>query len=190
MTLSYIRAGICAVTLVMFWPFGMAFAAETPTEPSTWQQQNFRLMLGKGHDKKNKGRIISGEYMYTTGPDQMGNVALTCLGGSFMVVVSTDDISISKNFRDAWMYPNKRKRRPTVMINEEQQDPNHWVYLKKRGIAIPQERKLSLKIYNAAIRQDKILVDFDNKKSFSLNLPKPNTDFAEFGAECGMGRYK
>ena len=168
----------------------MAVAEDVAAENSVWKMRKLKLTLGKGYTNQDGGQTYRGEYIYTMGPDQAGNIAMTCLNKGFMVVVATKDISIDENFREAWMYPKKVKRQPTVTINGEQIDPNGWIYLKKRGIAIPQSRKLSRKIYNGAIRGDKIFVDFDNKRSFELNLPKPNSDFAYFGAECGMGKNK
>lgn len=169
---------------------GFSFADDTAPEESAWKVRKLNLMVGEGFGKKNMGRVISGEYMFTTGPDRAGNMAMTCMSGSFMVVAATKDISIDENFREAWMYPKKVKRQPTVTINGEQQESNSWIYIKKRGIAIPQSRKLSRQIYNAVIRGDKVNVDFDSKRNFELNLPKANDDFAYFGAECGMGKNK
>lgn len=156
----------------------------------TWERHGIRVVAGDGYSKEMKGTSVSGEYMLPTGPDVAGKTGFLCIRGKLMAMTTTDDVSLRENLKQAWMYPNKRFKNPTVLINGEQLETNRWTYLKKRKVAIPHSRKLTRKLYNAAIRQDRVEIDFDGKKKFTALLPKPNAVFADFGADCGLGRNK
>lgn len=166
-----------------------AFAGDISSAP-TWERHGIRIVAGDGYSKDVKGTFVTGEYILPTGPDVAGKTGFLCIRGKLMAMTATDAVPLRENLRKSWMYPNKRFKSPTVFINGEQLPPNRWTYLKKRKVAIPHSLSVTKKLYNAAIRQDEIDIDFDGKEKFSPLLPKPNTVFADFGAECGLGRLK
>ena len=74
-----------------------------------------------------------------------------------------------------------------VMAKKTREELMRHRLIKDNHIAIAGGIKPAL---DAVKGQDSIEIDFDGKKKFLALLPKPNAVFADFGADCGLGRLK
>lgn len=63
-----------------------------------------------------------------------------------------------------------------------------WIYDKSDHSAYSNKRKPAAKLYNAVVRGQMVKIIAQGKTSFTLDFPKPNKAFAEFGAGCGIGK--
>lgn len=107
-----------------------------------------------------------------------------------MSAVSLNDEDIRPRTKDIWDSQRSRRIRPSIKIDGESVLSHYWSYQPTLQLALPAKQIVTRKIYNAAIRQHSVEVDLSNKKSVTLILPKVNTAFADFGANCGVGRLK
>ena len=155
-----------------------------------WEQRTIRVSYGTGYSKEARETPSRGEYIYTVGPDSVGATAIMCFGGIPQAVVATTNDPIRPSLMEALKKTKGRYIHPTVKINDDEISESRWTYRPKAKLAIPHDANVTRKIYNAAIRGDTVSIDISGKGSFSLILPKPNVNFADFGAECGMGRNR
>lgn len=179
--------------IIVFALFGadqMANANSPESEPS-WQGYNYYVEFsGSAVKKKARDRKFVTETIYTDLNEQPGNVAFTCINELLTVSVAYKPLDLKDFIKNHRTSRRWKTRMAEVTIDGELQKMNSWTYLPKYGVAISRKRSDGAKLYNAAIRGQSVIFDFDFKKPVELILPKPNMDFAEFGGPCGMGKYK
>lgn len=165
-------------------------ASEASRAPS-WEQKDLSVkFFGNLVRKKNRNRTFSGEAIFSDNFAVPGNVAFVCINGVF-----TSNVAITPaNFGDVidnWHKTRRRRlRMPDVYINDKKIEATQWTFLPQLQLILPREKRISAKLYNAAIRGDKVSVGIHTKDKFDLVLPRPNSAFANFGAACGMGNQK
>lgn len=160
------------------------------TQRTEWVRSEFTFVPERGFSKEAMQTTSDGEMIHTTANDKRGNVAIICLNGRLMSAISLNEEDIFPRTRDVWDSQRSRRIRPHVKIDGKTVRADYWWYQPKLQLTLPMKSSVSRKFYNAAIRQQNVEVDLSNKKPVTLILPKPNGDFADFGAKCGMGRLK
>lgn len=129
-----------------------------------------------------------GEALATTSEEEPGALFI-CLGSSFRVSISLTPQNIRKNYRKA-SRSFKGKYVDMKLDDGKKISLGHWAYAPDTKIIRASKHASAAKLYNAAIRQQQVTLYVSGKKPVILNLPKPNAAFADFGAECGIGRNK
>jgi len=167
-----------------------AFGDDENAIPS-WQNHEYVVEFsGSGVKKKARDKQFVAETIFTDQSDMPGNVAMTCINEVFTVAVAYKPLDLKDFIVNHRTSRRWRTRKVEMTIEGELQKMNEWTYLPKFGVAIPRKKSDRAKVYNAAIRGQSILLNMDFRESIKLILPKPNTEFAEFGGACGMGNNK
>lgn len=132
---------------------------------------------------------FSAETIYTDSPDE-GDVAITCLREKLYVSVEAKPVNFEKFVVEHLSSQRAKVRAVTLKIDGEKKSRNKWTYILEHKVLLAQKRSDKIKVYNAAISGKAVTLQIGNGKAFKLNLPKPNPVFADFGANCGVGRNK
>ena len=181
-------------------------AAQTPPETqgqpvNSWASQPIRMTYtGEGHSDRRKAKIDHGEILYTTSTAQPG-LYLRCLEGRLRagLVFKPQDmrkafsgLSVSGVSGGGGFVPIEKQLAYVDMWTDggEKIGLGRWTYSKKNSAAISRKRVPAAKLYNAVVKGQNIKVKSKGLDAVTLSIPKINSDFANFGGECGMGRNK
>ena len=176
------------ITVVSFTALsGSAFAQANQTA-NTWAGFNMTMHYsGNAYTKERRATIDTGEVVHTTS-DTSSGLMFSCLEGRFMVGISWKP----QDFRAKFGETSKRRRGKNIdmrLDDGEKKKLGLWVYKPALGTASSRKRWQAAKLYNAVVRQQSVTLYMHGKKSITLDLPKPNKAFAEFGAKCGIGKF-
>jgi len=183
----------CILALVsMVVPFQVSAQDTTPnhaTEPAnTWAAFDMTMSYsGLGFTKTQRATLDEGEVIYTTSTTQNG-LMFSCLAGSFGVAASLKPKDFRATFSET---AGRHKGRYLDMRLDggEKIGLGLWIYKPTLDAISSRKRSQAAKLYNTVVRRQKVTLHMDSKKPVLLDLPKPNTAFAEFGAECGIGKF-
>lgn len=162
-----------------------AWAQENNTANS-WGVFNMAIYYsGDGYSKKRRAKIDKGEAIYSTSTRTNGAM-LSCLEGNFYGALALKPQDLRKSFKKSTV--THRLRRVYYTLDGGSKKPlGKWIHKPTLDIIASFKRSQAAKIYNAAIRGQKVTIYIEGKKPIALDLPKPNQTFAEFGSECGLG---
>ncbi len=154
-----------------------------------WESRDLSIaFVGSGVRRDVRGIYNKGETIYSTQKDLPGNVSFICLRKTFMANVALEPADF-RVIVDNWQTSSRaRVRQPTLLINGESAKPAAWTYSPTLQFLYPRKTVTVKKLYNAAIRGDTVQIKLDGSDPITLVLPKPNAAFADFGADCGLGR--
>jgi hypothetical protein len=165
--------------------------SQVPANKIAWQSMNYAIRFtGNMPSKEQRARSYKVEAIYSNAVAEKGNVAFTCVNGIFSVAIALEPTDFEAFIRDNEKSKRRRTRKVPMFINGKRQKLKNWTYVPKTKILLPMKTSTRNKIYNAAIRQDEVLVNLEFKDQVKLILPKVDNTFAEFGAECGLGKNK
>lgn len=177
-----------------------SLAAENGT-PNVWETRQIRLSyMGNGHSDRRKAKIDTGEVLFTTSETEIG-IYFSCIAGSLRAGLTFKPQNIREAFRKQTMsgvssggsfVPTGRSLSYVDMTlnGGEKIGLGRWHYSKEKQTAYSRKRKPAAKLYNALVRKQVIAVETKSKDPVTIVVPKFNAAFADFGAECGIGRLK
>ncbi len=181
-----LRNIICVGTLA-FVALGGAKFTHASQPANTWKTFDMTMSYsGDGLTKKRRATIDSGEVIHTTSQTTSG-LMFTCLAGYFMVAASMDP----QDFRELYKQSTTRSklRHIDMSIDGGEKIPlGLWFYKPKLRTVSSRKRFQAAKLYNAVVRRQNVTLYLSGKKPVVLNLPSPNSIFANFGAGCGIGK--
>ena len=163
----------------------------SPDDLPRWDSRDMRVVFsGNGVNKKVRGTPYDGEAIFTTAIDKPGNVSFYCLKNVFGANIAVEPVDFAIII-DEWATTRRqRATKPTLTINGEKQKSEMWTYVPPLKLLIPRKKYVARKLYNASIRGSDVQLKMSGKKAITLILPKPNLAFADFGADCNMGKNK
>ncbi len=165
----------------------IAFAQDDTTDTNTWESFDMTMHYsGNAYTKKRRATIDKGEVVHTTS-DTSSGLMFSCLEGHFMVGISWKPQDLRATFGET----SKRRKGKNIdmrLDDSEKKKLGLWIYKPSLGTASSRKRWQAAKLYNAVVRQQKVTLYMDGKKSITLDLPKANRAFANFGAKCGIGK--
>ncbi|RKQ69284.1 hypothetical protein DES40_2083 [Litorimonas taeanensis] len=167
-----------------------AGTASSSTEAPEWSHTSFRMQFtGNAVKLDNLGQVFEGEALFTNYPEKKGNVAFSCLTSTLTANIGLVPVDFEAYFRE---FPRSRRGKvklPYLYINGEKVKSGQWIYAPNLKIYMPRKKHVVGKLYNAAIRGDSVTLSTNDKDHIPLILPKPNANFANFGAGCGIGKH-
>ena len=172
----------------MFLTLAVPAIAQDSPPANTWT--NFDMTMhysGNALSKAQRATIDAGEVIHTTSDTSPG-LMFTCLTGKFYVAASVKP----QNFRDTFNSSTRRHKIKLVdmrLDGGEKTSLGKWLFKPSLGGISSRKRSQAAKLYNAVIRHQEVTLYMSGKKPVTLDLPKPNRAFAEFGAECGLGKF-
>lgn len=131
---------------------------------------------------------LSGEAIFTSEIDRPGNVAFSCFRGKLSANIGFEPTDFKTLFTDMTRSRRQRAKKIMLYIDGEALRSTQWSYILDMNIYMPQKTLIAKKLYNAAILGKEVTAGPTYKKQTPLILPKPTAVFADFGAECGVGR--
>ncbi len=172
--------------------------AEGSNHANVWATEFYRMVYrGNAYSDRRKNQNDIGEILYTTSETAPG-LFFTCLAGKLRVGVGfkpqdlytalsgtkTYGVSGEGNF-----VPDEKMLSYIDMTLDDgpKIGLGRWLYYKDRETAQSRKRVPAAKLYNAVVREQTVTV-FAKRKQALLDIPRPNAAFADFGAECGLGR--
>ena len=181
---NYLRLWTSAVAL----PFVMQVSALAQDEAPVNSWKTFDVAMsysGDGFSKKRRATIDKGEAIYTTSQTTNGAM-LTCLEGKLYATLALKPQDFMAAFHKSTR-THKIRRVDYSLDNSTKKPLGKWIHKPTLDVLASFKRSQAAKIYNSAIRGQKVTLYMEGKKPVILDLPKPNQAFANFGAECGLG---
>ncbi|MCF6275623.1 MAG: hypothetical protein L3J05_07655 [Robiginitomaculum sp.] len=161
--------------------------AQINEDGNSWDRYKFRLtILGMKSPTPEQEHRYRGEGLVTTSKNEPG-LLFICLDGKFRVSATVK----AQNLRHNYSKPPRRVSRRLVdmtLDGGEKIPLGTWSYAKNTKILRNGKRTTAAKLYNAAVRGQDVVLYIEGNKPIILDLPKPNSDFANFGAKCGIGK--
>ena len=133
------------------------------------------------------GKPKPAEVIYSGTATTEGNVAFVCYDGRLSVSMALEPVDLRDAVLDT---PSSRRLRvaiPDITIAGEEQSAKQWAYMPAMKVFRARKKSSAAKLYNAAIRNDPVTARYRGD-TISLNMPQIDNTFADFGADCGMGR--
>ncbi len=179
------QAGIsAAIALFLSAP---VMAQENNTD-NVWEKYDFHLtVIGQEAPSAKDEDKYHGEAMVSTSTTTPG-LLFICLNKRLRVSAALKPQDLRKNYRK----PSRKvsyKYVDMTLDGGEKIPLERWGYAKDHKIIRSSRRMPAAKLYNAVIRNQQVTLFVGGKKPITLALPKPNRAFAEFGAECGLGKF-
>ena len=182
-------------------PANISFADEVATEiqANTWKMDHVKFRYkGRGYSDKQKAKIETGDVMYTTSTTSPG-LYLSCIGGKFRAGIVLEPRDMRQTFKTikvsgvpvgGKLYLSHKDRMYLDMRLDDgpKISLGRWTYDKRELSAYSTGRKPAAKLYNAVVRGQTVQIMSEGRKTTTLDLPKPNKSYAEFGAGCGIGK--
>lgn len=182
---------ITAITLIGASAATYAVAAEGDEMEASngWVHQ---VLEETAAAKQNRGgrTYVPSELLYADRSDT-NSAAFLCTGKKLSLIVSLEPQDMS-NILDADGQSRRSiERTMSLYINGENVDRAPWKINTGAEFAVPVNQRTVKKVYNAAIRGDKVeLLRKSSQPKTLVDLPKINNDFANFGAPCGIGNNR
>ena len=182
------------------FPFsiGSPAGAKTPDTPNTWVHQMARVQYtGDAISDRRKSKIDHGDILFTTSNVSHG-LLLSCLEGKFRASIALEPKDLRAIFQNTsfsglryhgkFIPTNQSLTFIDMRLDKGQKIPlGRWFFDKTNNSVQSRKRKAAAKLYNAVVRGQTVTVLTEGHLPFTLELPKPNQAFANFGAKCGLG---
>lgn len=161
-----------------------------------WEVQNVVMTYSGGHTDKRKAKNDYGEVLFTSSVETPG-IYFSCIDKKFRVGLVSEGQSMNGAFES--MEVNGFGGVPVYTSlayasvrfdGQKRVSLGEWLYFKDTTAVLSRKSKPAKILYNAIIRGQKIETKFKQTKYVTLALPKISDTFADFGAECGIGRKK
>jgi hypothetical protein len=143
---------------------------------------------GNATTKKERATDHQSESLIASTPDKAGSVALTCIKNQLFLSTSTEPMGLVEFTQNQPMTRRIIGKTVKLIVNGEAIESKRWNYAPRNKVLMARSEEYARKIYNSAIRGDNVSLKIMHKGEMALQLPKPNKDFANFGAGCGIGR--
>lgn len=188
--------GFCSLVLCLSIENGFA---DDPQEDS-WESYPITVTYTGGYSDRRKMKVDKGEILFTTSVTEPG-IYLSCIEGQFRAGLSYKPMDIAKAFSDmengGITYAGNRfpLEKSLGFVNMRLDGGKtislgKWLNYEDKDIALSRKRKPAAKIYNAIVQKHDIEVRMKRDNWVRVASPKINAKFADFGAECGVGRKK
>jgi len=129
------------------------------------------------------------EQLYAVTSD---TTALTfiCKAKKFRAAISTTNNNAAQILN---IYSETRRRinrKVELTIDGKSADTPKWMINPARKIFVTPDRSTTIKLYNAVVGGKDVSIQRKGEMKYVLDLPPPNQAFANFGANCGIGKLK
>ena len=155
--------------------------------PLNWQSYFFTMTFSGfpvRTDMQNKP--YPGETIYVSS-DKVGDTALTCIMNKFRATVEVKPTDFKGIVEGSVTSRRADAREVDFYVNDEKVADGKWTYVPKLKVILSSQKSNSLRLYNAAIRGDKVELKVSGISKVELSLPEPNENFVNFGGDCGIG---
>lgn len=190
-----------AALLLLGGPFSLSASSaadplKTESELNQWEVRPIIMTYSGGHTDKRKAKKDYGEILYTSSTTQPG-IYFSCIEKKFRVGLVSEAQPMSGAFQN--MEVNALGGVPVYTSltfasarfdGQKRIKLGEWLYFEDTEAVLSRKNKPAKMLYNAIIRGQKIETKFKRTKYVTLVLPKISETFADFGAECGIGRLK
>lgn len=165
---------------------------------NSWKSHPITVTYTGGYSDRRKMKIDKGEILYTTSKTQSG-LYLSCIEGQLRVGLSFKPMDIAEAFSNmengGITYAGNRfpLEKSLGFVNMKLDGGKaislgKWLNYEDKDIALSRKRKPAAKLYNAVVKNHVIQVRMKRDDWVDLAIPRINAQFADFGAECGIGR--
>ena len=165
-------------------------ATENPDKhqaSNKWEVRDYFFTMDRPWHKETREDAIAGELIFTTSA-QTNGLVFTCLEKKFRATTSVEPqnlLTLLKRIRygRGFKYVDMRvDGGPKISLKRWHYDPNNTFMQSET-------RSAAARLYNAIISGKQVVLYIEGRQPLALDLPKPNRAFAEFGAECGLGKF-
>ena len=164
-----------------------------------WERRGITMSYTGAYSDRRKMKIDSGEILYTTSDTKPG-FYFSCLEGKFRAGLTFIPQDIRKAFSNLEGYGMNSRGNFVPYYNGQtyvglyldggkRMSLGQWLYYEDKDITLSRKRKPAAQLYNAIVRKQSVRVEAKGDQ-VDLTAPKLNAAFADFGADCGLGRLK
>ncbi|GHB04342.1 hypothetical protein GCM10009069_28600 [Algimonas arctica] len=193
-------AGLIVSGLFVLAPQAKAQATDVDPQANHWVSQKTVMSYGEGYSDKRKANKEFGETLFTSSTTAPG-IYFSCLDTKFRVGVVYEAQGVSDAFRNLEIYgisgngafvptPKSLAYVSARFDGQEKVALGQWLYFEDTSSALSRDNKAAQKLYNAIVRGQRIEVTIRSSNHVTLVVPKFSATFADFGAECGIGRLR
>ncbi|PHR94454.1 MAG: hypothetical protein COA69_02340 [Robiginitomaculum sp.] len=179
---------ITASIATTFLASSLASAAMTE-QGNSWTAADTSLAnTGESFTANREDLSVAGELVYTTNNTEPG-MLFSCQNNKLRAAISLTP----QNWEEAMQKSSRRSKTRDVKMTldgGETVSLGKFVFKPTLQTLTARNRKQAVRLYNAAIKGQDITISMAAKNSVTISLPKPNQMFADFGGQCGIGKYK
>ncbi|MEL6687601.1 MAG: hypothetical protein AAFP97_08260 [Pseudomonadota bacterium] len=129
---------------------------------------------------------VTAQKLDADGNPLAGSLGFACASGKLFVMLSYEDVDMDSAIKAAWSESNAKPTAGRLTIDGETSRRSGYTDMRDSQvftIMTPGDRR---SLYNGVIRGQDMSFKV-SRKQHTIHVPSVNTDFREFGAECGLG---
>lgn len=155
--------------------------------PDGWKRVTIRVSWrGGGVSLDELGKVRTAEVIYSGTADTSGNVSFSCYNGRPSVSFAIRPTNMREMLTNPPDSSRMKLQRPKISINGERIKSEDWIYMPAMKVYRARRIAPLKSLYNATVRGADVRVK-TRGDDIRLNIPKADTVFKNFGAECGLG---
>lgn len=175
-------------------------APDTKGQPNQWVTRRAIKSYGRGYSDRRRANKEIGETLFTSSTTEPG-IFFSCLDKKFRVGIVYEAQGMFEAFENMEIYGvsgnggfvptlNSLAHVSARFDGQAQEALGEWLYFKAGSTALSRDNMGAAKLYNAIVRGQNIQVTIRANNVVSLVFPEISNNFADFGAECGIGRQR
>lgn len=181
-------------------PQAQAETSQVKNRTNEWVSRKTVMSYGEGYSDRRRANDEEGETLFTSSTRHPG-IYFSCLDNKFRVGVVYEAQSMSDAFSSLEIsgisgngnfVPTPRSL-AFVSVRLDGQKKNtlgQWLYFEDNAAALSRDNEGARILYNAVVRGQNIVVKVRDHDPVTLVVPTISDVFADFGADCGVGRNR
>ena len=163
--------------------------ADTHDMNNAWTGADRSLThVGDDFTKNRADLVKNNEILFTTDSSAPG-LLFICAANKMRASVTTTP----QDWQSVLKQSTRRSKTKSVHLTlDDGQKMNIGNFIYKPSLKTLNSRnaKQAVQLYNAVVNGQQITLKMGSRSPIVLNPPKPNSAFADFGSQCGIGRHK
>jgi len=197
---TILSVSLLAALLVGVCPQAQAQTSQVKNRTNQWVSRTTVMSYGEGYSDRRRANNETGETLFTSSTRHPG-IYFSCLDKKFRVGLVYEAQPMSDAFSrlkisgisgNGNFVPTPRSL-AFVSVRLDGQKKNtlgQWLYFEDNAAALSRDNEGARILYNAVVRGQNIVVKIKDHDPVTLVVPSLSDVFAEFGADCGVGRNR
>jgi len=180
-----------SLALLALYPLSLsAQESKDVSIPSKWTSSFFTIEFSGFAVKTDaQNKAFPGETIYINS-EGAGDIALTCFMKKLRTTIEIKPTDFESIVVGNTTSQRGRIRDVSFFIADKRISSRNCTHVPKINVVLSNKRSDAIRLYNAAIRGDSVQAKISGAPKVELNLRKPNSAFADFGSECGIGKKR
>jgi hypothetical protein len=173
---------------------------DADSQTNQWAARKTVMSYGRGYSDRRRANDETGETLFTSSTAEAG-IYFSCLDKKFRVGLVYEAQSMSDAFSSLEIsgisgngnFVPTQSSLAFVSVRLDGQKKNtlgQWLYFEDNAATLSRDNEGARILYNAVVRGQNIALKIRDHDPVTLVVPSVSDVFAEFGADCGVGRNR